>query len=300
MGLKECGLNLSRDNKELKPHGTIDFPCAGYSSCYRDSEDDIIPWHWHPELEILYIKSGNLKLKLPEKTFHLTPGDGFIVNSNVLHYAAAEPLCELHSIVFSPLLITGWEGSVFAEKYIGPLVRCPSFDGCSLKCLFPEPEMFENLFTAAFHALAEDLPGYEFTLREALSKLCYALCLRFGPETGEDCPAPSPDAERLRRMLDFIHCHYSEPLKLPQIAEAADIGERECLRCFSRMIQVSPIQYLLKYRVNQSASLLLREPGKNITDIAGGCGFDSPGNFSRIFKRYYKCSPKEYRSRNKE
>ena len=31
MGLKECGLNLSRDNKELKPHGTIDFPCAGYS-----------------------------------------------------------------------------------------------------------------------------------------------------------------------------------------------------------------------------------------------------------------------------
>ena len=57
MGLKECGLNLSRDNKELKPHGTIDFPCAGYSSSYRDSEDDIIPWHWHPELEILYIKS---------------------------------------------------------------------------------------------------------------------------------------------------------------------------------------------------------------------------------------------------
>ena len=160
--------------------------------------------------------------------------------------------------------------------------------------------MFENLFTAAFHALAEDLPGYEFTLREALSKLCYALCLRFGPETGDDCPAPSPDAERLRRMLDYIHCHYSEPLKLSQIAEAADIGERECLRCFSRMIQVSPIQYLLKYRVNQSASLLLREPGKNITAIAGGCGFDSPGNFSRIFKRYYKCSPKEYRSRNKE
>jgi len=170
------------------------------------------------------------EIKAARKTFHLTPGDGFIVNSNVLHYAVAEPLCELHSIVFSPLLITGWEGSIFAEKYIGPLVRCPSFDGCSLKCLFPEPEMFENLFTAAFHALAEDLPGYEFTLREALSKLCYALCLRFGPETGDDCPAPSPDAEHLRIMLDFIHCHYSEPLKLSQIAEAADIGERECLR----------------------------------------------------------------------
>ena len=135
MGLKECGLNLSRDNKELKPHGTIDFPCAGYSSSYRDSEDDIIPWHWHPELEILYIKSGNLKLKLPEKTFHLTPGDGFIVNSNVLHYAAAEPLCELHSIVFSPLLITGWEGSVFAEKYIGPLDAVLNVCSPNRRCL---------------------------------------------------------------------------------------------------------------------------------------------------------------------
>ena len=72
MGLKECGLNLSRDNKELKPHGTIDFPCAGYSSCYRDSEDDIIPWHWHPELEILYIKYFQLRMPMPRYDIILT------------------------------------------------------------------------------------------------------------------------------------------------------------------------------------------------------------------------------------
>lgn len=52
-------------------------------------------------------------------------------------------------------------------------------------------------------------------------------------------------------MISFIHEHFQENLDLAQIARAADIGERECLRCFKRAIQTSPLQYLLKYRVTQ-------------------------------------------------
>ena len=34
MALQECRLNLDRKLKELRPHGTLEFPCAGYSSYY--------------------------------------------------------------------------------------------------------------------------------------------------------------------------------------------------------------------------------------------------------------------------
>ncbi|MCI8745704.1 MAG: helix-turn-helix transcriptional regulator [Lachnospiraceae bacterium] len=57
-----------------------------------------------------------------------------------------------------------------------------------------------------------------------------------------------------------------------------------------------PIQYPLKYRVMQGADLLLREGGTSISQIALLSGFDSPSHFSKMFRRFYDCSPKEYRN----
>ena len=65
MGLQKCALNLNRIGKELQPHGTAQFPCAGYSAVYTDKPEDVIPWHWHEELEIVYVETGSLKLLRP-------------------------------------------------------------------------------------------------------------------------------------------------------------------------------------------------------------------------------------------
>ena len=74
MALQDCTLNLNRTGRELQPHGTPDFPCAGYSSVYTDSAGDVVPWHWHEDLEIIYVESGHLRLQVPGKTLHLKQG----------------------------------------------------------------------------------------------------------------------------------------------------------------------------------------------------------------------------------
>lgn len=43
MALQECGLNLNKSSKELQPHGSLEFPCAGYASSHTDKQEDIIP-----------------------------------------------------------------------------------------------------------------------------------------------------------------------------------------------------------------------------------------------------------------
>ena len=106
------------------------------------------------------------------------------------------------------------------------------------------------------------------------------------------------DTIRIREMLEYIHANYADDITLADIARTANIGERECLRCFQRTIQLSPMQYLLKYRVMQGAVLLETERTKTISEISGLCGFDSPSNFAKMFKRFYGCSPREYRRKN--
>ena len=165
MGLQKCILNLNRANRELQPHGTPEFPIAGYAADYTHKEEDVIPWHWHAEMEILYVGSGGLKLQIPGKTFHLKQGEGFVINSNILHFAAAEPACSLHSLVFHPLLVAGSEDSVFGTRYIAPLIQCCSFDGCPFDRIPGNEISPKEEFIAAFQALSAETPGYEFVVR---------------------------------------------------------------------------------------------------------------------------------------
>lgn len=126
MALQECGLNLNSVSKELQPHGNLAFPCAGYASRHTDRPEDSIPWHWHEEIEIIYIESGQIEVKIPSQSFLLKKRDCLVINANIVHYATAVPEGSLHSLVFSPALISGKEDSVFSQKYISPLISCPA------------------------------------------------------------------------------------------------------------------------------------------------------------------------------
>lgn len=53
MALQQCGLNLSGTSRELQPHGSTGFPCAGYASRHTQRQEDDIPWHWHDEIELI-------------------------------------------------------------------------------------------------------------------------------------------------------------------------------------------------------------------------------------------------------
>lgn len=292
MGLQQCGLHVDNQGKELQEHGTFAFPCAGYSALYTNSPEDVIPWHWHEELEIASVKAGVLKLQVPGKTFLLNAGDCVIINSNIPHYAAAEKDCILQSLVFHPLLITGNHISVYAQKYMSPLLSCGSFCGFQFVA---NNHVINDYFHHAFEAIAYDVPGFEFTVRENLSHICFYLYQQMVPCEGQTTPSEMHDTVRIRQMLEYIHTNYADHITLRDISRAVNISERECLRCFQRTIQLSPLQYLLKYRIMKGADLLRNEPSRSISEISTSCGFDSPSNFSKMFKRFHACTPREYR-----
>lgn len=296
MALQECGLNLNKESKELQPHGSLEFPCAGYSSCHKERPEDVIPWHWHDEIEIVHIVNGKMEIKIPSQSFLLEKGDCVVINSNVLHYGAAVVECELRSLVFSPALITGNEEFVFAKKYMQPLLTCNNFSHYFIKA--GNNENVTHWFNCAFEALAEDCYGYEFIVRDKLSRICLFLYGEFIPQVDtQDIPL-NQDNLRIRKMLAYIHKNFADDISLSEIAGIADISERECLRCFQKTIQLSPIQYLLKYRVMQGGAMLLKSPADSISEIATSCGFDSPSNFAKTFKRFYNCTPRQYRNLN--
>ena len=291
----EEGINVSRDRRELKLHGTAEFPCAGYRSTITSRAGHRIPWHRHEEIEVLYLASGSLELCLLGRTNHLRAGDGAFINTNVLHMACSVDRCDLCSLVFRPSLIAGAADSVFERKYVRPLVESATVKGVLLRRESEgDAEALRHL-EAAFQAMSAGEGGYEFTVRSCLSSLWYLLYTWKETDLTDSPVHVSPaDTVRLKAMLDFIHAHYAQPLTLSEIAQAANIGERECLRCFRRTIDLSPKQYLQQYRIAEAA-VFLREGELSVAEVALRCGFDSPSNFAQTFRRYYHCSPRDFR-----
>lgn len=299
MALAECRVILNRSFREIKPHGTESFPCAGYFSFYLAG--DIVPWHWHDEMEIIYINDGSLKLKVPSLSLVMRKGDMAAVNSGVLHYVSVEESVRLSSLVFKTELVSGGENTSAAKKYILPLAQCRGFSAILFADGQPPVPAGRagspaECFAKAFSALEHGDFAFEITVRENLSALCLSLYKMFEPEIGGEGPPSTMNDVRIKKMLGYIHENFPYDITLSDIASCVHVSERECIRCFQKTIHTSPIQYLLKYRIMCAADMLAGKPLESISWIAGECGFDSASNFSQTFKRFYNLTPREYRA----
>jgi transcriptional regulator GlxA family with amidase domain len=83
-------------------------------------------------------------------------------------------------------------------------------------------------------------------------------------------------------------------LELRHIADSVNVSSRECLRSFQEFLGISPMQYLIKYRIFTATQLLI-DTDYSVTEICARCGFPSPSYFSKMFKRYTGTTPSKYR-----
>lgn len=100
--------------------------------------------------------------------------------------------------------------------------------------------------------------------------------------------------ERVQVMLVYIHTYYADDLSLKDIADAGMMSIAQCNRCFNKMLNVTPYEYLIQYRL-QKATNLLKDATLNVTEISEIVGFNNVTHFIQVFKKVYGISPKKYR-----
>ncbi len=101
---------------------------------------------------------------------------------------------------------------------------------------------------------------------------------------------------RIREALNIIHQHYSGDLSISGIAKDIGLGVVQFRKLFKRHIQQSPKIYIAHYRLRRAAEAL-RESQESIRTIAYQVGFQDEHYFHNSFKKFYKCTPAEFRKR---
>jgi AraC-like DNA-binding protein len=94
----------------------------------------------------------------------------------------------------------------------------------------------------------------------------------------------------LARAIRWIRGHYSERLRVEELAALATMSVSSFHRHFRAVTSMTPIQYQKQIRLREARARLLVDPG-DVTGVGFAVGYDSPSQFSREYRRMYGVPP---------
>ncbi len=288
-------LKIDYEQKELKPHGSYEFPVLiSYERLsYFDTKEFL--WHWHPEIELTLVLEGDIAYRVNDNLYHLTAGEGLFCNTNVLHTGKRlnEEDCSYLSITFHPRFLYGYSSSIMQSKYMSHILKSPSLSSIRFT---PEAGWQKKVLKKLEKIRKLEVkkgPSMELQIQVALLKIWQQIYehMKTDDMTGIE---NGRDTERIRKIMEYMQEHYAEKITLEDLADQIHLCKSESCRLFKRYMNESMFEYLLDYRIERSLELL-RQSGLDVTGVAGQVGFGDPGYYARIFKRKMGCTPLEYR-----
>lgn len=292
---------VNKDLQELKVHGNLEFPVMVYPITLSQMYLKLIRWHWHPEIEMIYLLKGQVEALVDDESIILAPGQGIFVNQNVLHafHRVEEFDAVFFSIVFHPSMIFGYGSAALSVKYLSPILENPHMKYLVLSDDDPYTSpIIEHMKQVRDHYNAKEY-GYELVCKANICNLWNVLLKVPRDESATIVKSKRiiNDEQRIKEAILYIEQHFADPITLDDIARSIHISKSECCRCFQRVLRQTPFEYLLKYRIFHAAKLIQhQDPSANsISNLAITVGFGNISYFNKVFKRYLRMTPTEYK-----
>lgn len=101
-------------------------------------------------------------------------------------------------------------------------------------------------------------------------------------------------ATGLRAAIELVHERWDRPLRVDELAHAADMSTDRLERAMRRALAISPKQYVLRIRAERAA-VLLATTRRPIAQISAECGYYDQSQMTRQFRAHIGVTPKAYR-----
>ena len=239
--------------------------------------------HTHNHAELFYIVGGQGQFLIEDKLYPVNTSHLVIINPNVTHTEVslnAQPL---------EYIVLGIEG-----------VELPVTDASNGQfCIL---DHFESVDAAPclrniLREMELKQPGYE-DVCQAFTEILTIRLMRSTGLSVADEPQNAVGNRQCAAVRRYIDLHFKEPLTLDLLAGEAHMNKYYLSHAFKREFGISPINYLITRRLEES-KYLLAETDLSMSQIAQLLGFSSLSYFSQAFSRTQAVTPMEYRQKNR-
>ena len=250
-------------------------------------------YHSHNDFtELTIILSGKGRYFVEEKIYDVEPGDIIVCNPGVHHKNIvtnpSEPTVEF---------FTGFYGYHF--KNMPPETIQLKDGGYHLRL---SADARREVMKQCYEMLAENEArqiGKYFMLKARLMQVLLMM-MREIVETPrpkqKSCNFESYNKSyAVKKIINYLNENYEHKISLDQIAHNMYLSPVYISKIFKEETGESPINYLIKIRLEKARDILEHSEDGSIKNIATEVGYDDVYHFSKLFKKYYGISPQNYR-----
>lgn len=248
------------------------------------------PFHWHRELEVLYILNGHATVTMDGERHELNPLDVIVMDYSKIH----EVIYELPHTMGVCIHIS----RQLVRRYLNDTELLMIH--CSGSWVLREEQ---NAYRELCEYLKELTVLYvnqknTYSLRSTALVLQVLACLveNFSqPVTKSVSETKLGNMERLEQICDYVEHHYREEIMLQDAAGELGLNKEYFCRFFKQNTGTSFIKYVNQVRLSYIYQDLLHTQ-ESVQDIIERHGFYNQKLFYRMFKERYHCTPRELRN----
>ena len=220
--------------------------------------------HKHPTWELIYCTSKSGVMVFDSMQLPYAEGDIVVIPPNIPHLNVSENgFTNIHLNIADSTL-----------AFRQPAVMQDDANGSIL-----------HLFSDAYYLYCGD------SAHKAELLASYGNLLAQYMASGAHASAKNRITEQIEQSI--VHNYANADYQLDEALRGMPYCYDYLARVFRRDTGVTPHKYLTNLRL-QSAAAMLQSDYRSITEVALLCGFRNPLYFSRLFKKKYGVSPKEY------
>jgi AraC-like DNA-binding protein len=262
----------------------------------QEETSSIAFWHFHPEVELIYINKGNGKTHIGNHLSYFNNSQLLLIGANLPHNGftdrltkcGKETLIQFKPEIFGDFLIELPEMSKIKQL----LIRAKKgirFKTESKKIIGPKIEEIKHL--NGFNRVVK--------LLEVLQDLALAKDYEILNSDGYAFETKPQDSEKIDLIFKFINDNFKNQIYLDEIADKASMTVPAFCRYFKRVTGKTFTKLVNEYRVVH-ATKLLTENQMSITDVCYECGFNNFSHFNKLFKEFTGKSASKYRGEVKK
>ena len=252
------------------------------------------PYHYHPELEITWIRNSSGKRYVGGNVSDYKPDDVVLVGANVPHCwhsmnEAVHDNAQAIVIQFQP----NFAGVGFLE--LPELIK--------IKSLFEKAiagVLINGITKATIISQMRQFPAADGFNR--LLQFLGMLDLIANSEETElidhhfaGLTASPAETERFQKVFSYLIGHYQQEVSLKAAAKIANLTPTAFCRYFKHVTRKTLVEVVTEFRINQACQLL-RNSEKPVNEICFECGFGNNSYFNKTFKAITEYTPLQYRN----
>jgi AraC-like DNA-binding protein len=255
------------------------LPCIVNFQRYMPGQG-FISVHWHDELEILRIVSGNGKILNNMETLESKPGDSVIVNTDTLHNIVnLSSTLELEMVMINKDFL---------------LKNQIDLDNLSFPSLVHDDKVNDSI-----HSILQEEAGkgryYKPLIRSKIIDLMVYLCRNYGKSRNVTVTKNDQLDRKFfytKKAIIFIQKNYQRHFFIEEICNTIGLSKYYLCHSFKTVTGKTLVEYINIIRC-EHARELLASGNFNVGESAEQCGFQDISYFSRIYKKYMGILPSE-------